>query len=118
MVRISPTSDLLLQARADAGEHTAAARDHDAPVQLLVQIGVALCDRHDVSAVGRLDVRRRLARLRHDPVVRRAHEDGGSGGVGSLAALTLFVRALIMDGDCICSGCTLGNVFDAVAVAD
>ena len=22
-----------------------------------------------------------------------------------------------MDGDCICSGCTLGNVFDAAAVA-
>ena len=42
---------------------------------------------------------------------------GGSGGVGSLAALTLFVSALIMDGDCICSGCTLGNVFDAAAVA-
>ena len=42
---------------------------------------------------------------------------GGSGGVGSLAALTVFVSALIMDGDCICSGCTLGNVFDAAAVA-
>ena len=40
---------------------------------------------------------------------------GGSGGVDSLAVLTLFVSALIMDGDCICSGCTRGNVDDAVA---
>ena len=38
--------------------------------------GVAFGYRHDVPAVGRLDVRRRLARLRHHPVVRRAHEDG------------------------------------------
>ena len=41
---------------------------------------------------------------------------GGSGGLDSLLALTLFVSALIMDGDCICSGCTRGNVEDGVAV--
>ena len=32
-------------------------------------------------------------------------------------ALTLFVSALIMEGDCICSGCTLGNVDELRPVA-
>ena len=35
---------------------------------------VAFGDRHDVAAIRRLDVRRRLARLRHDAIVRGAHQ--------------------------------------------
>ena len=49
-------------------------------------LDVALCQRDDVFAIRRHDVRRRLPRLGHHPVVRRAHEHGDVRDTGAAFA--------------------------------